>query len=188
MSLDSSMLSVNHPYATTPTSPRSPCSPSGSQCPSMSRQCRCRRCSLLPLEECEPKEVSALFKFLRKSKVIRNSNLTSLLVKFLKVLLYLQCSNILKIYFNHYFAKQMYKNKWTKRTCYYFCRVIFSMNRITSAIIYMSEKRFWDIICKSPFHYKSAQKLLQLFSESHHFHHFNPLKALSKSSTKVSSH
>ena len=78
MSLDSSMLSVNHPYATTPTSPRSPCSPSGSQCPSMSRQCRCRRCSLLPLEECEPKEVSALFKFLRKSKVIRNSNLTSL--------------------------------------------------------------------------------------------------------------
>ena len=31
--------------------------------------CRCRRCSLLPLEECEPKEVSALFKFLRKRKV-----------------------------------------------------------------------------------------------------------------------
>ena len=65
MSLDSSMLAVNHPYSihsTTPTSPRSPCSPSG--------QCRCRRCSLLPLEECEPKEVSALFKFLRKSKVI----------------------------------------------------------------------------------------------------------------------
>ena len=67
MSLDSSMLSVNHPYATTPTSPRSPCSPS------TPGQCRCRRCSLLPLEECEPKEVSALFKFLRKSKVIWNS-------------------------------------------------------------------------------------------------------------------
>ncbi|CAB4062232.1 unnamed protein product [Lepeophtheirus salmonis] len=32
--------------------------------------CKCRRCSLFPLEECEPKEVSALFKFLRKSKVI----------------------------------------------------------------------------------------------------------------------
>ena len=31
--------------------------------------CRGRRCSLLPLEECEPKEVSALFKFLRKRKV-----------------------------------------------------------------------------------------------------------------------
>lgn len=41
-------------------SPRSPISPG---------QCRCRRCSLLPLEECEPKEMSALFKFLRKSKV-----------------------------------------------------------------------------------------------------------------------
>ena len=73
MSLDSSMLSVNHPYSTTPTSPRSPCSPSGSQC-------RCRRCSLLPLEECEPKEVSALFKFLRKSKV----NLTDTILHILK--------------------------------------------------------------------------------------------------------
>ena len=62
VSLDSSMLSVNHPYSTSPVSPKSPCSPSGNQC-------RCRRCSLLPLEECEPKEVSALFKFLRKSKV-----------------------------------------------------------------------------------------------------------------------
>ena len=41
-------------------SPRSPTSPG---------QCRCRRCSLLPLEECEPKEMNALFKFLRKSKV-----------------------------------------------------------------------------------------------------------------------
>ena len=61
-SLDSSMLSVNHPYSTSPASPKSPISPGASQC-------RCRRCSLLPLEECEPKEVSALFKFLRKSKV-----------------------------------------------------------------------------------------------------------------------
>lgn len=42
-------------------SPRTPTSPG---------QCRCRRCSLLPLEECEPKEMNALFKFLRKSKVI----------------------------------------------------------------------------------------------------------------------
>lgn len=67
ISLDTStsMLSVNHPYSTgaSPASPRSPISPSAVQC-------RCRRCSLLPLEECEPKEVSALFKFLRKSKVI----------------------------------------------------------------------------------------------------------------------
>ena len=64
-SLDHSMLSVNHPYSTgtSPLSPRSPISPGGVQC-------RCRRCSFLPLEECEPKEVSALFKFLRKSKVI----------------------------------------------------------------------------------------------------------------------
>ena len=46
------------------TSPGSPTSPSPS-----SASCRCRRCSLLPLEECEPKEVSALFKFLRKRKV-----------------------------------------------------------------------------------------------------------------------
>ena len=42
-------------------SPRSPASPGV--------PCKCRRCSLLPLEECEPKEMSALFKFLRKSKV-----------------------------------------------------------------------------------------------------------------------
>ncbi len=34
------------------------------------RHCRCRRCSLLPLEECEPKEVSMLYRFLRKSKVV----------------------------------------------------------------------------------------------------------------------
>ena len=40
--------------------PRSPTSPS---------QCKCRRCSILHLEECEPKEMNALFKFLRKSKV-----------------------------------------------------------------------------------------------------------------------
>ena len=39
---------------------RSPPSPS---------QCKCRRCSILHLEECEPKEMNALFKFLRKSKV-----------------------------------------------------------------------------------------------------------------------
>ena len=64
-SLDSSMLSVNHPYSISPTGSRSPVSPSGHT----PTQCRCRRCSLLPLEECEPKEVSALFKFLRKSKV-----------------------------------------------------------------------------------------------------------------------
>ena len=43
-------------------SPRSPASPGV--------PCKCRRCSLLPLEECEPKEMSALFKFLRKSKVM----------------------------------------------------------------------------------------------------------------------
>ncbi|XP_040564137.1 3',5'-cyclic-AMP phosphodiesterase 4C isoform X7 [Lepeophtheirus salmonis] len=36
--------------------------------------CKCRRCSLFPLEECEPKEVSALFKFLRKSKFKRMLN------------------------------------------------------------------------------------------------------------------
>ena len=40
--------------------PRTPPSPS---------QCKCRRCSILHLEECEPKEMNALFKFLRKSKV-----------------------------------------------------------------------------------------------------------------------
>jgi len=44
--------------------PRSPTSPG----------CRCRRCSLLPLEDCEPKEVSALFKFLRKRKFKRMLN------------------------------------------------------------------------------------------------------------------
>ena len=57
------LLSINaHSAGTSPEarSPRSPVSPG---------QCKCRRCSLLPLEECEPKEVSALFKFLRKSKV-----------------------------------------------------------------------------------------------------------------------
>lgn len=37
--------------------------------PSPNSQCKCRRCSILHLEECEPKEMSALFKFLRKSKV-----------------------------------------------------------------------------------------------------------------------
>jgi hypothetical protein len=37
--------------------------------PSPSSQCKCRRCSILHLEECEPKEMNALFKFLRKSKV-----------------------------------------------------------------------------------------------------------------------
>ena len=53
-----------HSAGTSPEarSPRSPVSPG---------QCKCRRCSFLPLEECEPKEVSALFKFLRKSKVGR---------------------------------------------------------------------------------------------------------------------
>ena len=40
---------------------RSPTSPNA--------QCKCRRCSILHLEECEPKEMNALFKFLRKSKV-----------------------------------------------------------------------------------------------------------------------
>ncbi len=44
--------------------PRSPSSPGGSN-----HACRCRRCSLLPLEECEPKEVSMLYRFLRKTKV-----------------------------------------------------------------------------------------------------------------------
>ena len=56
-------LGINyHSAGTSPEarSPRSPVSPG---------QCKCRRCSFLPLEECEPKEVSALFKFLRKSKV-----------------------------------------------------------------------------------------------------------------------
>lgn len=43
---------------------RSPSSPGGSN-----HACRCRRCSLLPLEECEPKEVSMLYRFLRKTKV-----------------------------------------------------------------------------------------------------------------------
>ena len=37
--------------------------------PTASPGCRCRRCSLLPLDECDPKEVSSLFKFLRKRKV-----------------------------------------------------------------------------------------------------------------------
>lgn len=37
--------------------------------PSPASQCKCRRCSILHLEECEPKEMNALFKFLRKSKV-----------------------------------------------------------------------------------------------------------------------
>lgn len=37
--------------------------------PSPNAQCKCRRCSILHLEECEPKEMNALFKFLRKSKV-----------------------------------------------------------------------------------------------------------------------
>ena len=46
-------------FETQDKSPRSPTSPG----------CRCRRCSLLPLDDCEPKEVSALFKFLRKRKV-----------------------------------------------------------------------------------------------------------------------
>eukprot|EP00095_Tigriopus_kingsejongensis_P004170 maker-scaffold53_size449031-snap-gene-2.12 protein:Tk04170 transcript:maker-scaffold53_size449031-snap-gene-2.12-mRNA-1 annotation:"camp-specific 3 -cyclic isoform f-like isoform x2" len=46
-------------------SPRSPTSPG---------TCRCRRCSLLPLEECEPKDMSALFRFLRKSKFKRMLN------------------------------------------------------------------------------------------------------------------
>ena len=32
--------------------------------------CKCRRCSLLHIDECDPKEVSSLFKFLRKRKVI----------------------------------------------------------------------------------------------------------------------
>ena len=41
--------------------PRTPTSPS---------PCKCRRCSILHLEECEPKEMNALFKFLRKSKVL----------------------------------------------------------------------------------------------------------------------
>ena len=31
--------------------------------------CRCRRCSLLTLDECDAKEVNSLFKFLRKRKV-----------------------------------------------------------------------------------------------------------------------
>ena len=65
MTVDSgdNFLTINaHSAGTSPEarSPRSPVSPG---------QCKCRRCSLLPLEECEPKEVSALFKFLRKSKV-----------------------------------------------------------------------------------------------------------------------
>ena len=51
----------SEPICQLPTSSTSPGSPSS--------PCRCRRCSLLPLEECEPKEVSALFKFLRRRKV-----------------------------------------------------------------------------------------------------------------------
>jgi len=34
--------------------------------------CRCKRCAFLPLEECEPKEVNMLYKFLRKTKVKRD--------------------------------------------------------------------------------------------------------------------
>lgn len=41
--------------------------------PSPASQCKCRRCSILHLEECEPKEMNALFKFLRKSKVCKRS-------------------------------------------------------------------------------------------------------------------
>ena len=43
--------------------------------PSPNAGCKCRRCSILHLEECEPKEMNALFKFLRKSKVIYFSTL-----------------------------------------------------------------------------------------------------------------
>ena len=56
-------------------SPRTPTSPGGGLLSAQSssqgsQQCKCRRCSLLPpLDDCEPKEMSALFKFLRKSKV-----------------------------------------------------------------------------------------------------------------------
>ena len=39
--------------------------------------CKCRKCSILHLEECEPKEMNALFKFLRKSKVEAQSFLIS---------------------------------------------------------------------------------------------------------------
>lgn len=51
-----------------PTSPGARRSMSRSP-PSPASQCKCRRCSILHLEECEPKEMNALFKFLRKSKV-----------------------------------------------------------------------------------------------------------------------
>ena len=40
--------------------------------PSPASQCKCRKCSILHLEECEPKEMNALFKFLRKAKVSIN--------------------------------------------------------------------------------------------------------------------
>lgn len=54
-------LSPNAGPSPEPRSPRSPTSPGA--------HCRCRRCSLLPLEECEPKEVNMLYRFLKKTKV-----------------------------------------------------------------------------------------------------------------------
>ncbi len=57
------------------TSLRSPSSPGGNLTAQASiGHCRCRRCSLLPFEECEPKEVSMLYRFLRKTKVENQSH------------------------------------------------------------------------------------------------------------------
>merc|ERR1719237_185839 len=50
------------------------CSLEGSRSPGTIHGCRCRRCSLLPLDDCEPKEVSALFRFLRRRKFKRMLN------------------------------------------------------------------------------------------------------------------
>ena len=82
-------LSPNHPYGgrispggISPPGAPPALPPRGGSYRSMSRSppspksplCKCRRCSILHLEECEPKEMNALFKFLRKSKVSFSAN------------------------------------------------------------------------------------------------------------------
>ena len=61
------------------------CSLEGSRSPGTIHGCRCRRCSLLPLDDCEPKEVSALFRFLRRRKVAIFFQLYSDLILFAAV-------------------------------------------------------------------------------------------------------
>ena len=60
------------------------CSLEGSRSPGTIHGCRCRRCSLLPLDDCEPKEVSALFRFLRRRKVAREALLQESRIAILK--------------------------------------------------------------------------------------------------------